>query len=459
MNEIILHYLDWIAIAGYVLLLLWLGFYKSSKKEDDRDFILAGRKLSLPGFVATLVATWYGGILGVGENTYNYGIQTWFIFSLPYYVFGLLFAFFLAPKIRDLPHRSIPDHFKHHFGHNAGIVSAVLVLILATPAPYILSLGILLRHTIGWSLQSAILISTGLSLVYIWYGGFRSVVRTDILQFVFMFTGFILLLVFAWGLSDAPISLNSALPERYFDPTGGNSIQYILVWFFIAMWTFIDPGFYQRTAAASSPSIAKKGILISICFWFIFDILTVTTGLYAVALFPNQEAAMAYPELASRILPPFVYGIFLVGLFSTIMSTIDSNGLISAITFGRDILLRIQQRDEHGKDETRSIQKGLVVMAIIAVLLALSIPSVIQLWYVIGSIIVPGILLPFLMTFTQTKLNDGKIILTMILPVIVAIFWFFYGHFSGHYPMGIEPFYPGLIISGMLLYHFSEKDF
>ena len=451
MNEIILHYLDWIAIAGYVLLLLWLGFYKSSKKEDDRDFILAGRKLSLPGFVATLVATWYGGILGVGENTYNYGIQTWFIFSLPYYVFGLLFAFFLAPKIRDLPHRSIPDHFKHHFGHNAGIVSAVLVLILASPAPYILSLGILLRHTIGWSLQSAILISTGLSLVYIWYGGFRSVVRTDILQFVFMFTGFILLLVFAWGLSDAPISLNSALPERYFDPTGGNSIQYILVWFFIAMWTFIDPGFYQRTAAASSPHKAKKGILISIFFWFIFDILTVTTGLYAVALFPNQEAAMAYPVLASRILPPFVYGIFLVGLFSTIMSTIDSNGLISAITFGRDILLRIQKKEEQ-RDENEYIRKGLVVMAFIAVLLALSIPSVIQLWYVIGSIIVPGILLPFLLTFTQIRLNDGKIIPTMILPVIIAISWFLYGHFSGHYPMEIEPFYPGLFTSGMLVF-------
>nr|MCS5653366.1 hypothetical protein [Candidatus Neomarinimicrobiota bacterium] len=326
-----------------------------------------------------------------------------------------------------------------------------LVLILASPAPYILSLGILLRHTIGWSLQSAILISTGLSLAYIWYGGFRSVVRTDILQFVFMFTGFILLLVFAWNLNDTPLSLKPSLPERYFDPTGGNSIQYILVWFFIAMWTFIDPGFYQRTAAASSPSIAKKGILISICFWSFFDILTVTTGLYAVALFPNQEAAMAYPELASRILPPFVYGIFLVGLFSTIMSTIDSNGLISAITFGRDILLRIQQ-NEHGKDETRYIRKGLVAMAIIAVLLALSIPSVIQLWYVIGSIIVPGILLPFLLTFTQIRLNDGKIIPTMILPVIIAISWFLYGHFSGHYPMEIEPFYPGLFTSGMLVF-------
>ena len=445
-----MHYLDWLAIGIYVALLLSLGFYKSSRKDNDKDFILAGRKLSLPGLVATLVATWYGGILGVGENTYNYGIQTWFIFALPYYVFGLVFAFFLAPKIRDLPHRSIPDHFMHHFGHNAGIVSAVLILILASPAPYILSLGILLRHTIGWSLESAILISTALSLVYIWHGGFRSVVRTDILQFVSMFAGFILLLVFAWNLNDAPLSLKSALPERYFDPTGGNSIQYILVWFFIAMWTFIDPGFYQRTAASSSPETAKKGILISICFWFIFDILTVTTGLYAVALFPNQEAAMAYPELAFHILPPFIYGIFLVGLFSTIMSTIDSNGLISAITFGRDILLRIQKKDEQ-RNETQYIRKGLIVMAFIAVLLALNIPSVVQLWYVIGSIIVPGILLPFLMTFTQISLNSRRIIPTIILPVVVSIFWFLYGRFSGHYPMEIEPFYPGLFSSGVLI--------
>ena len=317
------------------------------------------------GFIATLVATWYGGILGVGENTYHYGIQTWFIFAFPYYVFGLLFAIFLAPKIRNLPHRSIPDHFRKHFGHKAGIFSAVLILFLASPAPYILSFGILLQHTLGWNLLPAILFSTVVSLIYIWYGGFRSVIRTDILQFIFMFTGFVFLLVFSWNYFGSPKTLLTELPERYFDPTGGNSIQYILVWFFIALWTFIDPGFYQRTAAAKSPETARKGVLISIGFWFVFDLLTISTGLYAVAILPNQTAAMAYPELASHILPPFVYGIFLAGLFSTIMSTIDSNGLISAITFGRDILGRIQNR-ENISDSTSSIRKGLFVMAFIA---------------------------------------------------------------------------------------------
>jgi SSS family solute:Na+ symporter len=445
------HYLDWFAIGGYFILLLGLGFYKSSKKEDDSDFILAGRKLSLPGFIATLVATWYGGILGVGENTYHYGIQTWFIFAFPYYVFGLLFAIFLAPKIRNLPHRSIPDHFRKHFGHKAGIFSAVLILFLASPAPYILSFGILLQHTLGWNLLPAILFSTVVSLIYIWYGGFRSVIRTDILQFIFMFTGFVFLLVFSWNYFGSPKTLLTELPERYFDPTGGNSIQYILVWFFIALWTFIDPGFYQRTAAAKSPETARKGILISIGFWFVFDLLTISTGLYAVAILPNQTAVMAYPELASHILPPFVYGIFLAGLFSTIMSTIDSNGLISAITFGRDILGRIQNKEDAGDDTTANIRKGLVVMAIIAVLLSLSIPSIVRLWYVIGSVIVPGLLFPFLLTFSKRKISSRKIIQVMGIPVIINSLWLIWGNVTGAYPLQIEPFYPGLITSILLI--------
>lgn len=441
-----LHVADWLFLGLYLLILLGLGFYKSNQTKKELDFILAGRKLSLPGFVVTLVATWYGGILGVGENTYNYGIQTWFIFALPYYVFGLLFAIFLASRIRSLPHVSIPDHFRNHYGPSAGIISAMFILFLASPAPYILSLGILLHFTIGWTLQFSILFSTFISLIYIWFGGFRSVVRTDILQFGLMFTGFLLLLYFAWSEHGSPVSIWASLPDSHRDPTGGNSFQYILVWFFIALWTFIDPGFYQRTAAANTQKIARTGIFISICFWFIFDLLTVTTGLYAASLAITNSAQMAYPVLASTLLPPFIYGIFLAGLLSTIMSTIDSNGLISAITFGRDILWRIQDHEQ--KDESVVyIRKGLVVMAFIAVMLALSIPSVVKLWYMIGSVIVPGILFPFLITFSKIIIPEKKIIQAMILPVLTAGAWFIYGRIEGYYPGGFEPFYPGLLVS------------
>ena len=100
-----LHFLDWSIITTYFLFILWVGVFKFKKKlKTENEFILSGRKLSIVGFIATLVTTWYGGILGVGENTLLYGIQTWFIFALPYYC--LLYT---SPSPRDRTRSRMPS--------------------------------------------------------------------------------------------------------------------------------------------------------------------------------------------------------------------------------------------------------------------------------------------------------------------------------------------------------------
>lgn len=455
-----MHWLDFSVLILYVGLLIGFGFYRTKQAgKDPEEFLLAGRKLSLPGFVVTLVATWYGGILGIGENTYSYGIQTWFIFGLPYYIFAILFAFLIAGRINETKFISIPDQFHGRFGKTAGVVSALYILFLASPAPYILSIGILLQFTTGLSFGLSLLMATGLSLSYIWIGGFKAVVRTDGLQFGFMFVGFLLLLIFSMK-SSGPIS-ELVLPVSHLNITGGASIQYIVVWFFIALWTFVDPGFYQRCAAAKSPQTAKKGILISIGFWFIFDMLTLSSGLYAKALLTAGDPLFAYPRLGAMVLPPLAYGIFITGLLATIMSTIDSLGLISAITFGRDILWRIQSPTSTDKlkwnnESTMFVRKGLIITAFIALILAFSIPSVVKLWYGLGSILVPGLVLPFLISFKNNRPKEN-ILLMMVSPVLVSIFWILLGKLLNGYPFGLEPFYPGILTS-VLVYVIKVKN-
>ena len=455
-----MHYLDILVLGVYATALVIIGFIRSgNSRSNPEEYLLMGRRLSLPGFVATLVTTWYGGILGLGENTYLYGVQTWFIFALPYYVFGLIFALLLAKRISKVKFISIPDHFHHHYGRSAGIVSALFILVLASPAPYILSIGILLQTFLDISLGWALILALGTSMIYIWTGGFGAVIRTDIFQFILMYGGFIILLGFAWGEYGSPISIISQLPETHIDPSGGMSVQYILVWFFIAMWTFVDPGFYQRCAAANSPVTAKKGILISLLFWFIFDLLTITTGLYAKFALEISAPLFAFPLLGMEILPPIIFGLFIVGILATIMSTVDSLGFISAITFGRDIMWRIQVADagktpDIDRTMTPMVQKGLFVMAFLALALAVTIPSVVRLWYMTGSIIVPGLLLPFLMTFRTHHINSVNIIQLMTLPVMITIIWFIMGNLTDGYPFGLEPFYPGLLTS-LFIFSFS----
>ena len=88
----------------------------------------------------------------------------------------------------------------------------------------------------------------------------------QVFVYVFMFLGFFTLLGFLWHVNGSPIEMFKSLPANMVDPLGGNTLSYLFVWFFIAAWTFIDPGFYQRCCAAEDVQTAKYGILISIVF-------------------------------------------------------------------------------------------------------------------------------------------------------------------------------------------------
>ena len=69
--------IDWALLVLYfaVLGVVWLRARRASTRAVD--YLVAGRAVTLPAFVATLVASWYGGILGVGEYSYRYGISNW----------------------------------------------------------------------------------------------------------------------------------------------------------------------------------------------------------------------------------------------------------------------------------------------------------------------------------------------------------------------------------------------
>lgn len=457
------HPIDYILIGLYVFLLIVLSKYKSRKNPDEEHYLLSGRRLSLPAFVATLVSTWYGGILGVGEFTWLYGISQWIVMGLPYYVFATLFAFLLAGKVRENKALTIPEAIKSKYGQKSSHISSVLIFLLVNPAPYILMVAIIAQVLLGGNPVVVPVIVALFSAIYVGVGGFTAVVRTDVLQVILMYGGFFILLFFAWHTWGSPVEMWSMLPEVHREPTGGQPLTWLFVWFFIAMWTFVDPSFHQRAAAAKSPKTAKYGILVSIGLWFVFDILTLTTALYAVAYMPGIESPlMVYPEMAIHLLPVGLKGLFFLTLLATIMSTLDSFLFLSGQTLGRDYL-------KHHFPERSTVfltKVSIGISAVIGIVLVWLIPSVIELWYVIGSIIIPGLLIPVLgiyLPFFRTRSGAGPIM--MLVPVMISLFWFIagIGFSNSEGPLlGIEPFYPGMLTS-LLLFKINalsanEKD-
>jgi SSS family solute:Na+ symporter len=436
---------DWLIIAAYFFYLLYVIFrsFLAPAPNDDNNYILAGRKLTLPAFVATLVSTWYGGILGVGEFTWLYGLSNWVVFGLPYYIFALIFALFFAKRIRKSNLLTLPDQFELHYGKYAASFSGFLLFIVTLPAPYLLMLGFLISLLSGLSLFTATIVGAVFSLVYIFTGGFKSVVQTDKIQFVLMFGGFFVTF-FILNFSEYPFwRLPAYLPESHLTLTGGNSAAYILVWYIIAAQTLIDPNFYQRTYAAETPAAAKKGILISILFWAVFDFLTTTVGLYARAVMPElQDPALSFPLLGARYLPPVIKGLFFTGMLATIMSSVDSFSFVSAISLGRDTINRLK-----GVKEDRSkkaIEWSLLLASAVSIFLIYYQRSIIGLWYQLGSVAVPSLLLPLLLArFFPGNYNRGLILGGMAASSLATLLAIIFPSFLALWQ---QPVYTGILV-------------
>lgn len=441
---------DLVIIILFFISILSIGFISGrSSKNDAEDYLLSGRKVGLLLFILTNVATWYGGILGVGEFVYRYGIVSWFTQGFPYYIFAFLFAIFFAKKIREASLFTIPDKLSKVYGKKVGLTAAVIVFVLVSPAPYLLMTGNLISLIFSTNILVSLILGLILSLAYLFKGGFRSDIYTDAIQFFVMFAGFILILIFSYTSLGGFSFLQNNLPREHLHLTGNASPTFILVWFLIALWTFADPGFHQRCYAAKSGRTAVKGIIISIAFWLLFDSLTTLTGLYSRAYFPNlSNPSLSYPLLAEAILPSGVKGIFYAALFATIMSTLNSFLFLSATTVSRDFIFKLSKRNEERKLKTFAIY-GLVISGILSVALAYFIPSVIEIWYTIGSICIPGIILPVVSSYyIKLKINEGLILIEMVTSILAGFGWFlFRNNFANTFVSEIEPMIVGLSFS------------
>jgi solute:Na+ symporter, SSS family len=441
---------DLIIIIIFFISVLSVGFFFSRRSKNDADdFLLSGRKVSLFLFILTNVATWYGGILGVGEFVYRFGILSWFTQGLPYYIFALLFAVFFARKIRETSLFTIPDKLTLVYGQKVGLISAVLVFALVSPAPYLLMTGNLISLIFGTDIFISLFLGFILSSIYLVRGGFRANLYADAIQFFVMFIGFGLIIAFASSSVGGFTFLQENLPQDHLKLTGNASPWFIVVWFLIALWTFADPGFHQRCYAARTGSIAVKGIIISVFFWFLFDTLTTLTGLYARALIPNlTNPTLSFPILAENILPSGIKGIFYAALFATIMSTANSFLFLSATTISRDFLFNLSRKPDKSKLRLYAVY-GLVISGILSILLAYFIPSVIEIWYTIGSICIPGIILPVISSYyTKFKIADNVMILEMIFSLGAGLTWFLLrDHFIDSDTFTIEPMLVGLSVS------------
>lgn len=450
MTELI-SFADVVAIVLSLLAVVGAGMYgaKTMSATSAKSFILAGRSLTLPVFVASLVATWYGSVLGATEFIVQYGIVFLLCFGLPYYIIAIVYANWLTKRIRQSEAVSIPDQIGRAYGPRAAMVSAGMMLLITIPASYQLSLALITQHFTDWSLGASMFVSSSIAFLYVVKGGLRADAFANIVQVILMYLGYTSLAFFCmahlgsitWVLEQTPTQLISIPGPLGWTP--------IIVWIVIALQTFVDPNFHVRTAAAADAATARKGVILSVGAWIAFDLLQLIVGLYALTAISttNSMGAESVIVLALSILPNVWRGVFLAGVIAAVMSSLDGYALVSGTTLGHDLF--------PGTNTTQHVNRvrlGVAISLAVGGAVALTMPSVVELLYRAASITVPAILAPLLVSYTPlaSRVRTGVITL-IVVPALVSLCAMLAPVFGFVLHPLAEPMLVGIVASAMLL--------
>jgi SSS family solute:Na+ symporter len=254
---------------------------------------------------------------------------------------------------------------------------------------------------------------------------------------------------------------------------GGQGVPQVLSFFLLGAWTLVDPGFHQRVASAASPEIGRKGVLVSAACWMVFDLLSMSTAMYALALMPSPDAAAGplerlsiFPEFGSQVLPPGLRGLFFLGMLGTILSAMVGYALVSGATLGRDIVSRLIGAGEDVRVNLWT-KLGIVVSCIAAIVLALTVESVVSLWYSWGGAVVGALLLPVALAygiFPKSRCPSAWIVAATVLAAAASFSLLAYGLATGNpfltvalsvggtmVTFGLGTLLPGLLVSGLVI--------
>lgn len=440
------------AILGITIISVIYGQYRMKNSDEEEtflDLLIMGRRLTLPLFIATLVATWYGGIFGVTEIAFNQGIYNFVTQGVFWYIAYIIFALFLIKKIEPYRAVTLPDLVGKMFGPKSAKITAIFNFFNVIPIAYAISLGIFIQLLFGGNLLSNTAIGVSFVVLYSMWGGLRSVVYSDLIQFFVMCAAVAFVLgfsVFEFGGIDF---LKANLPESYWSLTGKNSIATTFVWGFIALSTLVDPNFYQRCFSAVSAEVSKKGILLSTLIWFCFDICTTFGAMYAKAVIPEAESSHAYLTYAIQLLPEGLKGFMLAGIIATILSTLDSYLFIAGTNLAYDLA------PKKFKGRVWIHHFGVIFVGALTVIMSAYFQGNIKsVWKTLGSFSASCLLLPVMYGHLfPKKITDNQFVTACIAGVITTATW---RHLpkSGFY-QNIDELYMGIIATSLTLisYH------
>jgi len=397
--------IDYIIISLYLLGMIGVGLWFAKKHSDFEDFFLAGRSLTTPLLITTLISTYYGidVLFGDSQLGFTNGVVAWFAYARPTYAFFLIAAFLLAHRLKQEDFKSLPDILDKYYGKKTRYVGAVTSFIYSLPALSLYGFGMLGDVILGWEPIMGMLVLGGIALIYTITGGFWAVALTDSVQFVLMCVILAMAFPFAMNLIGGFDSMIKVLEPSYFDTLGDMSIWLIIIYASTGLSILVEPTFYQRIFAAKSYKNVRNALVIGIFIWGSYDwIITILAMAAKVAVIQGTLPVDVAPDAALltimvAALPAGALGLFLAGVLATEMSTLDSYCLVAGGNVAYDIYKPAFKPSATDQELIKTTRQGILLSWVLGFAMAISFDQMLGLWVFMASILISSVLAPILL--------------------------------------------------------------
>jgi len=430
-----------VTFVAYLILILFLGIKAYRRTYSLDDYILGGRKLGAAFTALSVGASDMSGwlLLGLPGAIYLSGLsEIWIGIGL---VLGAYCNWlFVSKRLRIYSQHAnnsltLPDYFENRFNDTTRalrLVSAFVILLFFTfyTASGLVGGAILFENSFGLQYSTA-LISGGFIIVgYTFIGGFLAVVWTDAVQAVLMFLALLVaptvVILSSGGMDVVWQQVQAVNPQstKLFSNMTLIGFLSLIAW---GLGYAGQPHILARFMAVESPQKLVAARRIAMVWMILVLFGSIATGLAGIAYFadnPLKNPETVFITLSQQLFNPWVAGIITAAILSAIMSTVDSQLLVSSSVISEDFY-RVFVRPQASEKELIMVSRSaVIVIALLAMVIASDRESrvldlVSYAWAGFGAAFGPVIVF----SLFWRSMTAASAIAGMIVGAVTVVFW------------------------------------
>ncbi|MEQ5834479.1 sodium/proline symporter PutP [Marinobacter sp. NFXS9] len=375
----------------YILLMLAIGYIAWKRTSNLSDYVLGGRSLGpLPSALSAGASDMSGWLLlGLPGYAYAAGYEAIWI------AVGLLVGTWLnwlivARRLRTYSMAAgdsltLPSYFENRFEDTSRllrIISAFFILLffLFYTSSGLVAGGKLFETVFGINYTTAVIIGTVAVVSYTFFGGFLAVVWTDVIQGLLMFAALLIVPIMAinadggWSATEAAMTAKNPEFLSAFTSSDGGAMTTLAILSLLGwgLGYFGQPHILARFKAIRSESDIPAARRIAVIWSGLGLFGALLVGFAAIGYFetPLEDGEKAFMLLVNALFNPFVAGILLAAILAAIMSTADSQLLVSSSALAEDFYKALFRREATQNELVWVGRFAVFGIAVVACLLA-----------------------------------------------------------------------------------------